>query len=324
MSQEQLEFKIGEDEQPATVELTEGENGVEAKVADAPQPPVVEREEEPAQEAAAPQQNTEKELGEYSDNVKKRIDKMTAKLREAQRREQAALEYARSVQAKAAELEHRFQTTDTARLSEAKSRVETQAVALKQIIKKAREEGDTDTEFEAQERLTHVLMEQRRIQEAEESRQAPAAQQAPVQQPQYQQPQYQQPQYQQSAQPQVDPRAEQWAEENEWFGRDIVMTNAVKGIHLQLVTQEGFDPQSEDYYQELDRRMKDLFPNRFSGNKATMQSSRADRPVQTVAPASRSSGVNNARRTVKLSPSQVAIAKKLGVPLEEYAKYVKE
>jgi len=322
MSQEQLEFKIGEDEEPATVELTEGENGVEAKIADAPEPPVVEKAEEPAPEPVATQQTTEKELGEYSDNVKKRIDKMTAKLREAQRREQAALEYARSVQAKAAELEHRFQTTDTARLSEAKSRAETQAVALKQIIKKAREEGDTDTEFEAHERLTQVLMEQRKILDAEELRQTRAPQQAPVQQP-VQQPQYQQPQYQQPAAP-VDPRAEQWAEENEWFGRDIVMTNAVKGVHLQLVTQESFDPQSEEYYQELDRRMRDLFPNRFNVNKATMQSSRADRPVQTVAPASRSSGVNNARRTVKLSPSQVAIAKKLGVPLEEYAKYVKE
>lgn len=327
MSQEQLEFKIGEDEQPATVELTEGENGVEARIADAPEPPIVEKTEDPTPEPVAAQQTTEKELGEYSDNVKKRIDKMTAKLREAQRREQAALEYARSVQTKAAELEHRFQTTDTARLSEARSRAETQVIALKQIIKKAREEGDTDTEFEAHERLTQVLMEQRRILDAEELRQARAPQQTPVQQPvqqpQYQQPQYQQPQYQQPAAP-VDPRAEQWAEENEWFGRDIVMTNAVKGVHLQLVTQESFDPQSEEYYQELDRRMRDLFPNKFNVNKATMQSSRADRPVQTVAPASRSSGLNNARRTVKLTPSQVAIAKKLGVPLEEYAKYVKE
>jgi len=318
MSQEQLEFKIGEDEQPATVELTEGENGTEAKLAEAPEPPLVEREEQAAPESAATQQGSEDELTDYSDKVKKRIDKMTAKLRESQRREQAAIEYARSVQAKASELEQRFQATDSARLGEAKSRVETQAVALKQIIKKAREEGDTDTEFEAQERLTQVLLDQRQISSAEQLRQQRVAQQA--QQVQYQAPQ---PQYQQA--PQVDPKAEQWAEDNEWFGRDIVMTNAARGIHLQLVTQESFDPQSEDYYQELDRRMKDLFPNRFSGNKAPMQqTSRGDRPVQAVAPASRSSGINNARRTVKLTPSQVAIAKKLGVPLEEYAKYVKE
>jgi hypothetical protein len=140
-----------------------------------------------------------------------------------------------------------------------------------------------------------------------------------------QQPVYQQPLYQQPAQPVVDERAEQWADENPWFGEDVVMTNAVKGIHLQLVTRENFNPRSEEYYEELDRRMKDLFPSRINGNKEpATQNIRANRPVQTVAPASRSSGVNNARRTVKLTPSQVAIAKKLGVPLEEYAKYVKE
>ena len=169
------------------------------------------------------------------------LEKMVMRVHQP-RREQAAIEYARSVQAKASELEQRFQATDSARLGEAKSRVETQAVALKQIIKKAREEGDTDTEFEAQERLTQVLLDQRQISSAEQLRQQRVAQQA--QQVQYQAPQ---PQYQQA--PQVDPKAEQWAEDNEWFGRDIVMTNAARGIHLQLVTQESFDPQSEDYYQ---------------------------------------------------------------------------
>lgn len=313
MSQEQLEFKIGEDEESATVELTEGENGVEAKIADETPPPAVETE-----QPVAPQQEAkpEEELAEYSDKVKKRIDKMTAKLREAQRREQAALEYAKQIQAHAQQLQHRFQETDSQRLGEAKTRIETQAVALKQIIKKAREEGDIDTETEAQERLTQILFEQQRLRQDQESR-------PQVQQPQ--QPAYQQPVYQQPAQPVVDERAEQWAEENPWFGEDVVMTNAVKGIHLQLVTRENFNPRSEEYYEELDRRMKDLFPNRINGNKEpATQNIRANRPVQTVAPASRSSGVNNARRTVKLTPSQVAIAKKLGVPLEEYAKYVKE
>ena len=312
MSQEQLEFKIGEDEEPATVELTEGENGVEAKIADETPPPAVETEAVASQQEAKP----EEELADYSDKVKKRIDKMTAKLREAQRREQAALDYAKQVQVHAQQLQYRFQETDSQRLGEAKTRVETQALALKQIIKKAREEGDIDTETEAQERLTQILFEQQRIRQDQESRQ-PAK---PVQQPVYQQPVYQQP-----AQPVVDERAEQWAEENPWFGEDVVMTNAVKGIHLQLVTRENFNPRSEEYYEELDRRMKDLFPNGISGNKEpATQTIRANRPVQTVAPASRSSGVNNARRTIKLTPSQVAIAKKLGVPLEEYAKYVKE
>lgn len=312
MSQEQLEFKIGEDEQPATVELTESENGVEAKIAEEAPAPAVEAQD------AAPQQESKQddELSDYSDKVKKRIDKMTAKLREAQRREQAALEYARSIQAHAQQLEHRFQQTDSQRLGEAKTRIETQAVALKQIIKKAREEGDIDTETEAQERLTQILFEQQRVRQDEERRQAMRPQQQPQQQ------EYQQPVQQR---PVVDERAEQWAEENEWFGEDVVMTNAVKGIHLQLVTKENFNPRSEEYYEELDRRMRDLFPGRFNDNKEpATQNTRANRPVQTVAPASRSSGVNNARRTVKLTPSQVAIAKRLGVPLEEYAKFVKE
>jgi len=324
MSQEQLEFKIGEDEQPATVELTESDNGVEAKLADVPEPPVVEKVEEPVPapvQDAAPRQNTEDELGEYSDKVKKRIDKMTAKLREAQRREEAALAYAKSVQQKATELEARFHHTDTQRLSEAKNRIETQVLALKQIIKKSREEGDTDTEMEAQERLASILYDQRQVQAQEAQRQA--------QLQAYQQQQElarQQPVQQVQAQPMPDPRAEEWAEANPWYGADVAMTHAAQGIHAQLIVSEKFDPNSDEYYDELNRRIREAFPHKFAQtNQAPMQqTNRANRPVQTVAPASRSSGINNARRTVKLTPSQVAIAKKLGVPLEEYAKYVKE
>lgn len=318
MNQEQLEFKIGEGEEPASVELTQSEDGVEAKVLEKEEPPAVET--APAAEGQQP--TTENELEGYSDKVKRRIDKMTARLREAQRREQAALDYAKQVQEQAAQLQHRFVQTDTARLGEVKSRIDTQAVALRQIIKKAREEGDTDTEVEAQERLTTLLLDQRQVAQAEQGRQAM------LQQAQYaaQQPQQLPQQLQQPVQPQFDPRAEQWAEENEWFGRDVAMTHAAKGIHAQLVGVEKFDPNSDAYYDELDRRIRQSFPHRFQeGNAVQQTSSRANRPVQTVAPATRSSGVNNvARRTVKLTPSQVAIAKKLGVPLEEYAKYVKE
>jgi len=320
MNQEQLEFKIGEDEEPASVELTQSDDGLEGKVIDQEGPPAVEAAQE--QQAAAP--STESELEGYSDKVKKRIDKMTARLREAQRREQAALDYAKQVQAQAQQLQQRFVQTDNERLGEAKSRIETQTVALKQIIKKAREEGDTDTEVEAQERLTHLLMEQRRVTEAEQHRHAQAL--AAQHQAQMAAQQSQQQVTQQPQQPMLDPRAEQWAEENEWFGRDVAMTHAARGIHAQLVGVEKFDPASEAYYDELDRRIRESFPHRFQGGNAVQQTTtRANRPVQTVAPATRSSGVNNvARRTVKLSPSQVAIAKKLGVPLEEYAKYVKE
>jgi len=299
---EQLEFNVGEDEVPATVEVAE--TG-EAKV-------VPETSEPTKAESAAP----EKELDQYSDNVKKRIDKLTARLRETQRREQAALEYAKQVQSRAQQLEQQYLRSDEERLTEAKGRVETQVVALKQIIRKAREEGDVDTETEAQQRLASLTYEQNQIDRANQERAAWAAQQQAAAQQPAQQPVQQQPR-------QVDPRVEEWAERNKWYGRDNVMTHAAWGIHRQLIQVEGFDPSSDEYYDELDKRIRESFPHKFAENNAGTQ--RATRSVQTVAPASRSTGVNNAaRRTVKLTPSQVAIAKKLGVPLEEYAKYVKE
>jgi len=299
---EQLEFNVGEDEVPATVEVAE--TG-EAKVVEETSEPV-------KAESAAP----EKELDQYSDNVKKRIDKLTARLRETQRREQAALEYAKQVQARAQQLEQQYIKSDEERLTEAKGRVETQVVALKQIIRKAREEGDVDTETEAQQRLASLTYEQNQIDRANQERAAWAAQQQAAAQQPAQQPVQQQ-------QRQVDPRVEEWAERNKWYGRDNVMTHAAWGIHRQLIQVEGFDPSSDEYYDELDKRIRESFPHKFAENNAGTQ--RATRSVQTVAPASRSTGVNNAaRRTVKLTPSQVAIAKKLGVPLEEYAKYVKE
>lgn len=326
MNQQELEFKIGEDESPATVELTENDGQIEAKVADAePQETIVEQE-APRQEAAE-SQKPQDELTQYNDKVQKRIDKLTARLRETERREQAALEYAKNVRAQAEQLQQKYLQTDSERLGEAKNRIETQVVALKQIIKKAREEGDIDTETEAQERLTTILYEQRRVQEDASQREAQAAlvkqqQEALARQQQ----QYARQPVQQQAPTYTDPRAEEWAERNEWYGQDVAMTHAAQGIHAQMVTVEKFDPTSDRYYDELDRRIREAFPHRFQESQAVQQtSSRGNRPVQTVAPASRSSGVNGvARRSVKLTPSQVAIAKKLGVPLEEYAKYVKE
>ena len=149
-------------------------------------------------------------------------------------------------------------------------------------------------------------------QQVETYRQQPAPQQ--VQQP------TQQPAPQA---PRPSPQAEDWAERNPWFGQDRVMTYAAWGIHETLVSQEGIDPNSEEYYTELDRRLVEEFPNKFQ-NRSSAQPTRQQRSAPAVAPASRSSGINNVRRTVRLSPSQVAIAKKLGVPIEEYAKYVKE
>jgi hypothetical protein len=306
---DQLEFKIGEDESPATVAI--GEDGA-AEVLDKPQAPRV--------ETTSQQSNEGGELDQYSEGVKKRIDKLTARLRETQRREQAALEYAKSVQARATQLEQQYMTVDGERLGEANGRVQTQVVALKQIIRKAREEGDIDTETEAQQRLTALTMEQSQITAATQQREQ-QVQQWNYQQQVAAQQAAQQPQVQ--VQQEVDPRVEDWAERNPWYGRDTAMTHAAWGIHRQLIQTEGFDPNSNEYYDELDNRLKQTFPQKLGGGQQA-QTNRSARLVQTVAPASRSSGINNARRTVKLTPSQVAIAKKLGVPLEEYAKYVKE
>jgi hypothetical protein len=306
MGTEQLDFKIGEDEQPAEVEMNEdGTNAV-----------VTSKEEAPMVETTASTEPKKDELDQYGDKVQKRIDKLTGRLRETQRREEAAIEYARNLQQRTDELEQRFQRTDADRLIEAKGRIDTQMITLKQIIKKAREEYDIDTETEAQQRLTSMMLDQQRVNDATEYRQQALSrqQQAPQQ--------AQQKQYVAPKAP-IDPQAEEWAERNPWFGTNTVMTGAVRGIHLDLVQKEGFDPQSEEYYDEIDRRMRSIFPKELK--PTTQQDNRNARPVQTVAPATRSSGVNNsARRTVRLSPSQVAIAKRLGVPLEEYAKYVKE
>ena len=204
--------------------------------------------------------------------------------------------------------------TDQSRLSEAKTRLETQQATLRSIIKRAREEGDIDTETEAQQRLAELSYEQRQVSDwIEQQKAQPVQRQEPVYQPQ---PQYQAPQ---PAAPSA--KADSWAERNPWFGQDRTMTYAAWGIHQTLVDEEGIDPESDEYYTELDNRLRNDFPNKF---QSAQTNNRQRSNVPSVAPASRSSGVNNARRTVRLSPSQVAIAKKLGVPLEEYAKYVKE
>ena len=306
MDNEQLEFDLGADEKAATVTFDNDADGnqEEGKVQ--------------APEREAPEQKESSahsdELGSVNDAVQKRIAKLTAKMREAERREQAAVEYARGLQSQTQELQQKLVHTDYSRLNEAKSRLDTQQVQLRQIIKKAREEGDIDTETEAQERLSQLSMEQRQVsgwlQQQEQAVRNPAPQQ----------------QFQPAPQPQrpvPDARAEEWAASNTWFGQDRMLTYAAWGIHQELIEKEGVDPQSDEYYTELDRRLRDEFPKKFAGEQSSNQSSRQQRSAPAVAPASRSSGINSARRTVRLSPSQVAIAKKLGVPLEEYAKYVK-
>ena len=306
-SEDQLEFNLGEEESETDVAIEQSEDGSKTTAE------VVKNEPETEIEQEDSATSHREELETVSDAVQKRIAKLTARMREAERREQAAIDYAKGLQTQTQTLQQKLVSTDYSRLNETKTRLETQQQTLKAIIKRAREEGDIDTETEAQQRLTDMVMEQRQIagylqqqtEEMERMKSQPVQQQVPVQQaPQ---------------RPAPSPRAERWAEDNPWFGQDRVLTYAAWGIHQTLVEQEGVDPSTEEYYTQLDQRLRDEFPKRF-----VPQQTRQQRSVPAVAPASRSSGVNSARRTVRLSPSQVAIAKKLGVPIEEYAKYVKE
>jgi len=303
----QLEFDLGADEKPAEITLDEPVDSSKEQM-------------ETANRAVAesqPEREQREELDHVSEAVQKRIAKLTARMRESERREQAALEYARGLQSQAQELQQKLVHTDYSRLNEAKTRLETQQATLKAIIKKAREENDIDTETEATQRLSELVMEQRQVSgwmqtQEQQIRQPQPAPQVP-----------QQAQRAQAAPPAPSPRAEEWAARNTWFGQDRVLTYGAWGIHQTLVENEGFDPTSDEYYTELDRRLREEFPKRFP-DESPQQTNRQQRSAPAVAPATRSSGINSARRTVRLSPSQVAIAKKLNVPLEEYAKYVKE
>jgi len=279
-------------------------------------------EEEPSTEVEVPEQ--ENDSVEASDNTndsddqfkkaesatQKRIDRLTKKMREAERREQEAINYARNVQTEAEQLKQRMNNLDSSYVSEFSTRVTAQMDQAENELSRAMELGDTKAAVEAQRKITALAIQADRAEQAK-SEQARHAQQA------QQYAEYQRQHVQQPAQPKrPDPKAEKWALKNSWFGDDQVMTYAVFGIHKKLIEQEGFDPQSDEYYTELDRRMADEFPHKLK--------SQSKRPAQTVASASRTATTGRSGKKVRLTPSQVAIAKKLGVPLEEYAKYVKE
>ena len=241
--------------------------------------------------------------------TQKRIDRLTKKMRDAERREQEAIRYAQAIQNEAQNLKHRVTSLDSNYVAEYTHRVNTEIQQAENELARAIEMGDARKTVEAQRTLTTLAIQQDRANQAKMQqdrylRQQQAAAQHPVRQPMP---------AQQPRRP--DPKAERWALRNSWFGSDEAMTYAAFGIHKRLIEDEGFDPQSDEYYTELDRRVSDKFGN--GGNGANR------RPAQTVVGASRTVSGRSGRK-VRLSPSQVAIAKKLGVPLEEYAKYVKE
>ena len=265
------------------------------------------------------QEETKVEVSSEEDNfekaesaTQKRIDRLTKKMREAERQREEALKYAQSVQAEAQQLKQRMDTLDTNYVQEYSSRVESQMASAEGELARAMEVGDTNAVVEAQRKITRLAIENDRAEQAkaQQERSAQAAEAQPA--AQVSQPS-------QQAQPRrPDPKAESWAQKNEWFGSDEAMTYAAFGVHKKLVEDEGFDPKSDDYYTELDRRMGDEFPHKL-GN-----SGGSKRPAQTVASVSRNTSGRSSGKKVRLTPSQVAIAKKLGVPLEEYAKHVKE
>ena len=255
------------------------------------------------------------EMDDYGKKVQSRIDKLTKKLRESERREQAAIEYAQGVQTDAQKMRYKAKSLDTGYINEFAGRVEAETAEAKKALKAAVELADSDAQVEAQQKLARLAIESERVKstQAQRERLKKEMEARGVNPNQPQMPR--QPQYQQAppAPPPPDPKAESWADKNKWFGEDEPMTLTSFSIHRKLM-EEGFDPTSDMYYNEIDKRMKDTFPHKFEQVS----------PTQMVASANRGGPIKGRRGTVRLTPSQVAISKKLGVPLSEYAKYVKE
>ena len=268
----------------------------------------VEVQEEQPEIEVKEEKSKDNELEDYSQSVQRRIDKLTKKMREAERREQAAIDYAKKVQAENQNLQATTISTSRERVVSDEATIASTEQLLNTAYQKAIEEQNVEKQVEAQQKMSQLAIEKERLrlrkskleqQEATKPVETPSVEQVVSQAP---------------AQPQAqpDPRAQEWATDNKWFGTDKAMTYTAMSLHDEIVA-EGFDPSSDEYYNEIDRRIRKEFPQKFEDTS---------KPTQKVASAVRKTATG--RRTVKLTPSQVAIAKKLGVPLEEYAKHVKE
>ena len=268
---------------------------------------------EKTEEESVKQETQDDKLEEYSKGVQARIAKLTRKMREAERREQAAIEYAKGVEESRKALESKFKKTDADYVKKFESSINTGMEAAQKELAAAIESGDSKAQVEANKRIATLAFENAKLEQAK------AAQEVQVEQPKA--PTLQQPQTQNlpdTSDPiNPDPKAEAWAAKNSWFGTDRAMTYTAFEIHKDLTEKEGFDPKSDEYYAEVDKRIRVDFPHKFGTN----DNKQSTAPVQTVASANRS--VKPGRKTVRLTSSQVAIAKKLGVPLEEYAKQLK-
>jgi len=303
MSEKLAEEKVETTEEEKDVEVTLDENVESASVDTAETAPDTGQSEQKTEEP------DDKELQDVGKRAQDRIKKLTTKYKNEERAKQEAERKAQEAALENEQLKERLKNLDHGYISEYGTRLDAQLEQAKKNYRDAHEAGDVDKMFDAQQALSKISIEQERHRIAKDRQEAQVKQ---VEQ-QAQQPQAQ-PQPQQAP---VDPKAQAWAEKNEWFGEDQVMTSTAMGIHQKL-SEEGFDLSSDEYYDEIDRQLKTLFPDKFNTGRANGGSAR-------VAPADTSaSRKKQGRRTVRLSPSQVAIAKKLNVPLEEYAKYVKE
>jgi hypothetical protein len=287
---------------PVEVELKEDDKKQEAQSTE----PEVQVEEAPVQESKK-EESKEEELEEYSASVKRRIDKLTRKMREAERREQAAIDYAKKVQEENKNLQSVSRVTSAERVASDEQSLQSTEQLLKTAYQQAITEGDVEKQMEAQQRIAQLAIEKERLNLRKRKVEQEAAKK---EEPAQEEPWNDQPQTAPQAQP--DPKAQEWAQDNKWFGTDKAMTYTAMSFHDELVN-EGFDVSTDEYYTEIDRRIRKEFPHKFEDQS---------KPRQKVASATRTTATG--RRTVKLTPSQVAIAKKLGVPLEEYAKHVKE
>ena len=305
---------VGEADQKET-EINLDDKGEPEKV-EAPKEDKIEVEEVsdvPVQEdkREQPEVKTENkdELKEYSEGVQKRIAKLTRKMREAERQREEAIAFAEAANKQKSELEGRLSKLDKSYTSEFENRVKTNMAAAKLALKNAIESQNVEAQIAAQEQIANLTMDGARLNAmkvAEETKPEPSKDVNITPQ--------------RTQQPATDPKAEDWALRNPWFGNDSAMTYTAFDLHKKLVEEEGFDPKSDEYYAEVDKRIRVEFPHKF--DKVEDTSTERAKPAQTVASAKRSASTGR-KKTVKLTPSQVAIAKRLGVPLEEYAKQLK-
>jgi len=315
MNEEAKQEELVEEGEIVEVDLPEEKPS--GKIADLATPEETDEEAEKAIEDVSeePQQKSEDELEDYSEKVKKRIGNLTRKLREAERGQESAYEYAKRIAEENQALKSRSTSLDKSYLNEAESRLKSQKAQALAALKNAHEVADYDKVAKAQEVLAKIAVEENKVSESKVVIEQQEEQQVDYQN--YYPNQALQNQTQQAAVPELVGRDKEWVENNEWFGQDEVMTMGAMAINKQLES-EGFDLGSEEYYSEVDKRIREEFPQKFN------ESSVKSKPQQKVASAGRVAGnTGSNKRQVKLSPSEVQMAKRLNVPLDEYAKYVK-